>query len=128
MPNATSLARAFFTAATLAGFAVSAGAQTAKPRHAAVCAQGVRIYEDRAKLPAQRDSIVIPPPPGGGQIRVSSPEEAEAAEMALRERAGSVGATSLLILTETDNDTVRRSVTGFFIAADSVRAAGICKK
>ena len=128
MPRSMSLVRAFFTAASLTGFAASAGAQTAKARHPAVCAQGVRIYEDRAKLPAQRDSIAIPPPPGGGQIRVSSPEEAEAAEMALRERAGAAGVTSLLILTETDNDTVRRSVTGFFIAADSVRAAGICKK
>ena len=127
MSRPISVVRVLFAAASLSGFAVSAGAQTAKPRHPAVCGEGVRIYEDRAKLPAQRDSIVIPPPPGG-QIRVSSPEEAEAAEKALRDRAGSVGATSLLILTETDNDTVRRSVAGFFIAADSVRAAGICKK
>jgi hypothetical protein len=127
MSRSTIAARAFFAAASVAGFAASAGAQATTPRHPDVCAEGVRIYEDRAKLPAQRDSIVIPRP-AGGQIRVSSPEEAEAAEMALRERAGSVGVTSLLILTETDNDTVRRSVTGFFIAADSVRAAGICKK
>jgi hypothetical protein len=127
MSRSTVAARVFFAVASLAGFAATAGAQTAQPRHPAVCGQGVRIYEDRAKLPAQRDSIAIPRPPGG-QIRVNSPEEAEAAEMALRERAGSVGATSLLILTETDNDTVRRSVSGFFIVADSVRAAGICKK
>lgn len=128
MPRSPVTARVLFAAASLAGFTVSAGAQTAKPRHAAVCGQGVRIYEDRAKLPAQRDSVAIPAPPGGGQIRVNSQEEAEAAEMALRERAGAVGVTSLLILTETDNETVRRSVTGFFIAADSVRAAGICKR
>jgi len=127
MVRPISVARVFFVAAALAGFAVRAGAQTAKPRHPAVCAEGVRIYEDRAKLPVQRDSIAIPPPPGG-QVRVNSPEEAEAAELALRARAGAAGVTSLLILTETDNDTVRKSVTGFFIAADSVRAVGICKK
>ena len=127
MPRSNIATRVIFSAACIAGFAATAGAQAAKPRHAAVCAQGVHIYEDRAKLPAQRDSMAIPRPPGG-QIRVNSQEEAEAAELALRERAGAVGVTSLLILTETDNDTVRRSVGGFFIAADCVRAAGICKK
>jgi hypothetical protein len=112
---------------------MTAGAQaTTAPRHPAVCAQGVRIYNDRAALPAQRDSMVVPPPPGG-QIRVTSPEEAEAAEMAMRERAGAVGITSLLVLTETETDSdggmrMRRSVSGYFIAADSARAVGICKK
>jgi hypothetical protein len=128
------IARVLAAAVCFSGIASTAGAQVpATPsRHPAVCAQGVRIYNDRAQLPAKRDSLVIPAPPGG-QIRVSSPEEAEAAEMALRERAGSIGVTSLLILTETENDgpdmqRMRRSVAGFFIAADSVRAAGICKR
>lgn len=133
MSRSTVAARASLAALCLAGLGVTAGAQApATQRHPAVCAEGVRIYNDRAQLPAVRDSIVIPPPPGG-QIRVSSPEEAEAAEMALRARAGSVGATSLLIITETENDgpdmqRMRRSVAGFFIAADSARAVGICKK
>jgi hypothetical protein len=126
-------ARLSFAAACLAGLTATAAAQSASaPRHPVVCAQGVRIYDDRAQLPAKRDSIEIPPPPGG-PVRVSSPEEAEAAEMALRERAGLVGVTSLLIITETENDgpdmqRMRRSVSGFFVAADSARAAGICKK
>jgi hypothetical protein len=112
--------------------AAVAGAQaTEKPQHPKVCAQGVRVYNDRATLPAQRDSIGIPPNPDG-PIRVTSPEEAEAAELALRGRAGSVGITSLLILTETEDDggsvRMRRSVSGFFNAADSARAVGICKK
>ena len=121
-------------AACLTGFGAIAGAQSApKQRHPAVCAEGVRLYDSRAKLPAKRDSIPVPPPPGGGQIRVSSPEEAEAAQAALIARAAGVGITSLLITTETEADAdggerMRRSVAGFFIAEDSVRAAGICKK
>lgn len=126
-------ARVFFAAACLAGLASTAAAQAAaKPQRPAVCAQGVRIYTERAALPAQRDSIAVPPNPGG-PIRVSSPEEAEAAEMAIRGRAGAVGITSLLMLTETSDDgaggqRMQRSVAGYFIAADSARAVGICKK
>ena len=49
-----------------------------------------------------RDTLTIPP--ADGSVRVSSPEEAEAAELALRERAGSVGATSVLVI---DGSTAR---------------------
>jgi hypothetical protein len=132
MSRSTVAVRVSLLAACLAGLAATAGAQAATaPRHPAVCAQGVRIYNERAALPAQRDSMVVPPPPGG-QVRVTSPEEAEAAEMAMRERAGAVGITSLLVITETEDNggdvRMRRSVSGYFIAADSARAAGICKK
>lgn len=116
----------------LAGVAMSAAAQApATKRHPAVCAEGVRVYTERASLPAQRDSVPIPPPPGGG-VRVTNQEEADAAELAMRGRAGSAGATSVLVLTEMEDGPnghqMRRTVSGFFIVADSVRAAGICKK
>jgi hypothetical protein len=71
-------------------------------------------------------------PPSPGQIRVSSPEDAEAAELAIRERAGSVGATSILVVDVTTDDgggqRVQRSVSAYFVPSDSARAQQTCGK
>jgi hypothetical protein len=104
-------------------------APTAK-KHPAVCAQGVRVYTDKSQVPAPHDTLTIPP--GDGPVRVSSPEEAEAAELALRGRAGSVGATGILVTDVTSEEgggtRVQRSVTAFYVAADAARAQQACKK
>jgi hypothetical protein len=113
-----------------APMALSAQGSAPKPRHPVVCANGVRIYNDRAQLPAKRDSLTLPP---SQPVRVNSPEEAEAAEMALRGRAGAIGATSLLISDETTDDgtggqQVARRVAAFFVPADSAAAQKACGK
>jgi hypothetical protein len=106
-----------------------AAAPAAKAPHPVVCAKGVRVYTDKGQVPTPHDTLAIPPT--DGPIRVTSPEEAEAAELALRGRAGSVGATGVLIVDEVsgDGDTqrVRRSATGVFVPADSARAQQACK-
>lgn len=112
---------------------VTAGAQdkpAPKPAHPVVCAAGVRIYTDKAQVPAPYDTLTIPAP--DGPVRVTSEEEAEAAELAMRGRAGSVGATAVLVTDERteDADGVRlhRSVLGLYIPADSARAQRACAK
>jgi len=104
-------------------------AQASKPKYPVVCGKGVRVYTERAQLPAKRDSLAMPP---AKPVRVTSPEEAEAAEFAMRERAGSVGATSLLVVTkqtdEADGVRMERSVSAFFIPSDSAAAQQACKK
>ena len=106
-----------------------ASSTAAKAKHPAICAKGVRVYTDRSQLPTPHDTLSIPP--ADGPIRVTSPEEAEAAELALRERAGSVGATGVLVVDEVsgdgDSQRVRRSATGVFVPADSARALQACK-
>jgi hypothetical protein len=101
----------------------------AKAKHPAICAKGVRVYTDRSQLPTPHDTLSIPP--ADGPIRVSSPEEAEAAELALRGRAGSVGATGVLVVDDVsgdgDSQRVRRTATGVFVPADSARALQACK-
>jgi hypothetical protein len=94
-----------------------------------VCAKGVRVYNDRSQVPTPHDTVSIPP--ADGPIRVTSPDEAEAAELALRGRAGSVGANAVLVVDEVSDDggaqRVRRSATGLFVPADSARALQMCK-
>lgn len=106
-----------------------APAAAAKPKHPVVCAKGVRVYNDRSQVPIPHDTVAIPP--ADGPIRVTSPEEAEAAELALRGRAGSAGANSVLVIDEVsgdgDSQRVRRSATGLFVPADSARALQACK-
>ena len=100
----------------------------AKSKHPVVCAKGVRVYTDRSQIPTPHDTVAIPP---AAPIRITSPDEAEAAEMALRERAGSVGANSVLLIDEVSGDAdaqrVRRTATGLFVPADSARALQACK-
>jgi hypothetical protein len=111
----------------------SASAQAASPlarKYPPVCAQGVKVFEDIKQVPTPHDTIRVPPPEA--PIRVTNEAEAEAAELALRGRAGSVGATGILVATtEEDNGgmvTRRRSVTGIFIRADSATAQKACAK
>jgi hypothetical protein len=104
-----------------AGVAHAQSGDAAKPKHPVVCAQGVRVYTDPHEAPVPRDTVRIPP--GDGPIRVTSPEEAEAAELAMRARAGSVGATGVIVTDEISDEggaqRMHRSVTGIFAASDS---------
>src|SRR5438445_598757 len=98
-------------------------AAAAKPAHTPVCAQGVRVYHDKADIKAAYDTLTMPP---GAPIRVTSPEEAEAAEMLTRQRAGSVGANGILVTTEEHDEgdgNVRmvRNIRAVFVPTDSTR-------
>src|SRR5512133_1788221 len=102
-------------AASIRPFALSAGlslvtaavghaqaAAPAKTRQPAVCAKGVRIYTDKSQVPVPHDTLTMPP--ADGPVRVTSPEEAEAAELAMRGRAGSVGANGVIVTDEVSDD------------------------
>ena len=115
---------------------VAAGAahaqNTAKPpapKHPTVCAKGVRLFTDKSQIPVPHDTLALPP--ADGPIRVTSPEEAEAAELALRGRAGSVGATGLLVTDEVVDDggtqRISRQATAVYVPSDSARAQQACK-
>jgi hypothetical protein len=119
-------------AAALLLIAATAGAQTASPAptHPAVCGAGVRVYHQKSDIPVPYDTVSLPPAP---PIRVTSMEEAEAAEVALRERAGAAGANGVLIVEESTDEPdgnvrMHRSVTAVYAAADSAHAAAACKK
>src|SRR4051812_1298743 len=86
-----SLRAVLFGAATCFAATGAAHAQSAaKPsaaKHPVVCAKGVRMFTDKSQIPVPHDTLALPL--ADGPIRVTSPEEAEAAELALRARAGS---------------------------------------
>ncbi|MEP6990567.1 MAG: hypothetical protein ABJA80_06505 [bacterium] len=90
----------------------------------------MRVFTDRSQVPVPFDTLTIPAAPE--PVRVSSPAEAEVAELAMRARAGSVGATGVLFVDveSEDNGMVRlhRSVTAVFAPADSARAQLACKQ
>jgi hypothetical protein len=125
--------------ATLFGAVISLAAATAAyaqntakppvPKHPTVCAKGVRLFNDKRQIPVPYDTL--PLPPADGPIRVTSPEEAEAAELALRGRAGSVGATGLLVTDEVTDDggsqRISRQATAVYVSSDSARAQQACK-
>jgi hypothetical protein len=125
--------RALSVAAVLsiaaAGVVSAQAAPVAKPSHPVVCAKGVRMYTEKSQVPVPHDTLQLPP--ADGPIRVSSPEEAEAAELALRGRAGSVGATGVLVSDEVsgdgDSQRLRRTATAVYVHADSARAQQACK-
>jgi hypothetical protein len=111
--------------------AASAGAQQVtkdapRPR-TPTCAAGVRTYEGWAEVRAPFDSLRLPP---GEPIRVTSPEEAQAAQQKIRERAATVGATGLVLVDVTSESggevQTRRSVVPVFVPADSARAHKAC--
>jgi hypothetical protein len=109
--------------------AQSAPTKPATPAHPSVCAAGVRIYSAKADIPIPNDTVALPP---GPPIRVTSPEEAEAADLDLRARAGAAGANGILMTTETVEQSdggvrMSRSVTPMYVPADSARAAEACK-
>jgi hypothetical protein len=80
-------------------------------------------------VPKPFDSLAMPP--NALPLRISSPEEEVAAEREMRRRAGSVGATGLVVLDEVIEDggmrKVRRHVVPVFVAADSARAHAACR-
>ena len=104
-------------------------AKPSAPKHPIVCAKGVRLFTDKAQIPVPYDTLALPP--ADGPIRVTSPEEAEAAELALRGRAGSVGATGLLVTDEVTDDggtqRISRQATAVYVPSDSARAQQACK-
>ncbi|HXY69667.1 MAG TPA: hypothetical protein VEH62_09465 [Gemmatimonadales bacterium] len=102
---------------------------TPAPRHPRVCASGVRTYQGVGEVPKPYDSLAMPP---GPPIRVQDPSEAEAAERTVRERAGSVGATGVVIDEESEMGPgggliVRRRVFPVFVPSDSARAQQACR-
>ncbi len=117
------------TALALLAFAapVLQAQATTAPRRPPVCDRGVKVYTDRAALPVPHDTLKMPP---GAPIRISNPDEAAAAELAMRGRAGAAGATGLLIFDETNEDggmmRVRRRVIPIFAPSDSARAQREC--
>lgn len=119
------------TAIVLVGSAGVAGAQSAKPapKHAPVCAKGVKVYTERGQIAVPFDTLEVPRP--DAPVRVTNEQEAEAAELAMRGRAGSVGATGVLVTDEVeetgDERRVRRNLLGVFVPADSARAQQACK-
>ena len=106
---------------------LSLAAQT--PKHPAVCGKGVRTYASLKDVPTPFDSLKLPP---GPPIRVNSPEEAEAAETQILALAGSVGATGLVEMEESEDQggsmVVRRRVIPVFVPADTGRAYAACRK
>jgi len=123
---AAALALAVFHAPARAQAA--AGRSTAA-RHATVCAAGVHVYQGVNEVPKPYDSLAMPP---GPPIQVTNPAEAEAAERAVRERAGSVGATGIVFIDVTSAGPgggmeMRRTMFPVFVPSDSARAQRACK-
>ena len=100
----------------------------AQATHPAVCAKGVRTYNDLKDVPTPFDSLRLPP---GPPIRVNSPEEADAADVEMHRRAGAIGATGLVVTEVIDDDgnsrTVHRRVIPVFVPADTARAYTACR-
>jgi hypothetical protein len=114
----------------LAMLASTANAQ-AKRTYAPVCAKGVVIYTDIKEVPKPYDSLTIPAP--AAPVMVTNEDELAAAELAMRGRAGSVGATGVVITDETNDDgngrvQLRRTTQGVFVPSDSARAQKACGK
>lgn len=108
-------------------------AQTQPPKRAylPVCAEGVKVYDDIKEVPKPYDSLTVPR--SAQPVMVTNEAEAEAAQLAMRGRAGSVGATGVVVTDETtDNGSgmvqMRRSIQGVYVAADSARAQKACGK
>ncbi|MEP6618601.1 MAG: hypothetical protein ABJE47_04785 [bacterium] len=131
MSATTTTVRALCIAALSVAGARSAIAQAPKSPAARppVCAKGVRVFTEASQVPVPYDTLRMPP--ADGPVRVTSPEEAEAAELAVRGRAGSVGATGILIVDQSSEENgmtrMRRSVTALYVAADSARAQLACR-
>jgi hypothetical protein len=111
--------------------ASSAGAQAAKPapKRMPTCARAIKMYEDVKQIPAPHDTVDIPAP--DKPVIVNNETELEAAELALKERAASVGATGVLAHTVRQDDgagnvEMRRSTIGIFVRADSAAAQKLC--
>ena len=126
----TSLSAALALAAL--AWAPSARAQQVTkdaPARTPLCAAAVRKYQGWAEVPTPFDSVRLPT---RDPIRVTSPDEAAAAEQKLIERAASVGANGIVVFdesTETGGGVqMRRNVAGVFVRPDSARSYKACGK
>lgn len=129
--DATSSGRDLLTAVvpligiTLA-WACVAGAQaksdSGAKHHSPVCAAGVRTYTSARDVPTPYETLALPP---GPPIRVTPGEEA-AGDQAMRARAGSGGATGMIVTETSDGGLLRRSVSPVFVPSDSARAHRAC--
>lgn len=120
---------AVFGVAAVAGAATRVQGGAPAPKPTPICATGVLMYTDLKQVPAPYDTLTMPEMPG--QMRVTSEEEAAAAELAMRGRAGSVGATGVVVSDVTEeeggNMRIRRSVTAVRSPSDTLRALKACK-
>ena len=98
-------------------------------KHPVVCGKGVRTYDSLKEVPTPFDTLKLPP---HAPVRVSSPEEADAAQAEMMTAAGTIGATGLVVeeVTEADGGgmTVHRRVVPVFVPSDTARAYGACRK
>jgi hypothetical protein len=96
--------------------------------HAPICAAGVHTYTAMRDVPTPYDTLTMPPGPA---VRVTNEDEAAAADLAMRGRAGSVGATGVLVTDTTENIdggmAMHRHVRAVFVPNDSARAHAACK-
>ena len=121
---------AFLLGALTGPAAAQAAVKAARaPGRPAVCAQGVRVYTSLSEVAIPYDTLTMPP--SDGPIRVTNPDEAAAAELMVRGRAGSVGATGM-VMTEKSDDTgggmrIHREIVPVFVRADSARAQQACR-
>src|SRR4051812_43445063 len=82
------------SAALLVISASAANAQApsmSAPKRVPTCARAIRIYDDIKQIPVPHDTVAIPMP--DGPVRITNEAEMEAAELDLKTRAASVGAT-----------------------------------
>jgi hypothetical protein len=91
----------------------------------------VQIYDSIDKVPVPHDTLQMPS--ATGPVIVTNEAEAEAAELAMRGRAGSVGATGVVVLDDVQESggerTVRRrGMIPVFAPSDSARAQKACGK
>lgn len=105
--------------------------QAPKRTYVPVCAAGVTTYDAIKDVPKPYDSLDVPPP--DGPIMVTNESEAEAAALAMRGRAGGVGATGVVVTDQTEDNgsgmvRMRRSIQGVYVPADSARAQKACGK
>lgn len=97
-------------------------------KHPVVCGKGVRTYESLKEVPTPFDTLKLPP---HAPVRVTSQEEADAAEAQMMTDAGKIGATGLVVtevVEENGNSrSVHRQVIPVFVPSDTARAYGACK-
>lgn len=98
--------------------------------HGPVCADGVRRYVALDSVPTPFDTLTMP---RGAPIRITSPDQEQAAERQMMERAGSVGATGVVVHDEVLDGgagmrRVSRRVIPVFVPSDSARAQAVCRR
>ena len=111
----------------LASLVLFAMALQGPTKHPVVCGKGVRTYNSLKEVPNPFDTLKMPP---HAPVRVSSPEEADAAQAQMMADAGKVGATGLVVEEVTEDNgggmMVHRQVIAVFVPSDTARAYGAC--